>query len=200
MVARSRRAPAAKLLEQHVAVAPVPAAEPLALEVVRDEERDVERLLKVEARVAEALVAQRQLRVGEAHAPAGALGHAEAVVRELARELEAHAAERGAARGVRADARRQLADDRPEVARLEARGRGEGAVGARTRTSVRSREGAGEGRRACRAWGRRSTSPGARTVGRRRCAPGGTSRPGPRVRQARVHMQLECIPWSRRTG
>ena len=93
----------------------------LLLEVIRDEEREVEALLKVETRVAEGLVAQAELLLGEAHAAPDALGDAEPVLGELARELEAHAVHPRTGTRVRTDARCQLADDGAEVACFEAR-------------------------------------------------------------------------------
>ena len=88
-----------------------------------------ERLLKVQPRVAERLVAQAELLLRELHAPAEALRDAEPVLAQLARELEADAVERRAALGVDPEARRQLGDDRPEVPRFEpCRGRERVAV------------------------------------------------------------------------
>ena len=75
------------------------------------------------------LVPQRQLVLLQLHAPAQTLRDAEAVLGELARELEAHAAQARAALGVDPDARRELADDRAEVARLQPARRREGAAG-----------------------------------------------------------------------
>ena len=65
------------------------------------------------------LVSQRQLVFTEPHAPTQALGDTEPVVVKLSRELEADAAQTRVALGVDAEARRQLADDGPKVARLE---------------------------------------------------------------------------------
>ena len=126
------------------------------------------RLLEVEPRVAERLVPQRELVLAELHAAPQALRHAEPVVRELARELEAHAAQARAARGVDPDRGRQLADDRPEVARLEPRrGRQRAVVVVFVRyrygygSAKYIQETEGEGRRkgegrTFRAWGPRS--------------------------------------------
>lgn len=74
------------------------------------------------------LIPHRQLFLPKLHAPANALRHAEPLVVQLAGELEADAAEPGAARGVDAERGGELADDGAKVARLETGGAGLGAA------------------------------------------------------------------------
>lgn len=82
------------------------------------------------------LVAKTELLLAELHAPTETLGDAIARLVELARELEADAAETRSALAMNAQARGQLTDDGAEVARLQACRRGERA--ARSRVAFRS--------------------------------------------------------------
>ena len=65
------------------------------------------------------LVSERKLVLAQPHTASEALRDAVPVLSELARELEADSTQARAALGVDADARRQLADDGPKVARLQ---------------------------------------------------------------------------------
>ena len=65
----------------------------------------------------------------QAHAPTKALSDAESVVGQLPCELEADTVQLRVTFRVHSDTRRQFADDRAEVARLEPRRGSEGAAG-----------------------------------------------------------------------